>query len=69
MGKAREEAVREARITKFMEETKVSNPTLYGELAALKEKDPAAFKAKVMGLIKEQRASAKGTPRKAKANK
>jgi hypothetical protein len=54
---AKAEAAREARINKFMEETKVSNPTLYSELTALKEKDPAAFKAKVRDLIKQQNAA------------
>jgi len=53
------EAQREAMMNKRLERIKAKDEALYKELVALKEKDPAAFKAKMRELAKADAAAAK----------
>ena len=57
------EAQREAKMQKRLEQIKAKDEALYKELIALKEKDPAAFKAK-MHELNVADAKAKGAKEK-----
>jgi hypothetical protein len=54
------EAQREAKMQKRLEQIKAKDEALYKELVALKEKDPAAFKAKMRELAMADANKAKG---------
>jgi len=62
------QAEKEARINKTLEQIKAKDEALYKELVALREKDPAAFNAKLREWRKQQMQAAKAT-KAAKAEK
>ena len=61
------EAQREEMMNKRLERIKAKDETLYKELIALKEKDPAAFKAKMRELAKADAKTHTKAKAKAKA--